>query len=67
MKRILALLLALSLLCVPALGDETGGMLEKAEAFVDFSDIGNVREVTEHSVPGDLNLRMRSDGSYVKE
>ena len=27
----------------------------------------NVDEVTEHSVPGDLNLRMLSDGSYVKE
>ena len=39
MKRILALLLALSLLCVPALGDETGGMLEKAEAFVAAGDL----------------------------
>lgn len=45
----------------------TGWPREKAEAFVDFSDIDNVREVTEHSVRGDLNLRMRSDGSYVKE
>lgn len=39
MKRILALLLALSLLCMPALGDETGGMLEKAEAFVAAGDL----------------------------
>ncbi|MDO4385993.1 MAG: hypothetical protein Q4E18_08330 [Clostridia bacterium] len=39
MKRILALLLVLSLLCVPALGDETGGMLEKAEAFVAAGDL----------------------------
>ena len=39
MNRILALLLALSLLCVPALGDETGGMLEKAEAFVAAGDL----------------------------
>lgn len=45
----------------------TGWPREQAEAFVDFSDIDNVMEVTEHSVPGDLNLRMRSDGSYVKE
>lgn len=39
MKRILALILALSLLCMPALGDETGGMLEKAEAFVAAGDL----------------------------
>ena len=39
MKRILALILALSLLCMPALGDETGGMLEKAEAFVTAGDL----------------------------
>ncbi|MDY2835602.1 MAG: hypothetical protein SOW46_10470, partial [Candidatus Aphodomonas sp.] len=39
MKRILALLLALSLLCMPALGDETGGMLEKAEAFAAAGDL----------------------------
>ena len=39
MKRILALILAFSLLCVPALGDETGGMLEKAEAFVAAGDL----------------------------
>ncbi len=45
----------------------TGWPREQAEAFVDFSDMDNVDEVTEHSVPGDLNLRMLSDGSYVKE
>lgn len=45
----------------------TGWPREQAEAFVDFSDIDNVREVTEYSLPGDLNLRMGSDGSYVKE
>lgn len=39
MKRILALILAFSLLCMPALGDETGGMLEKAEAFVAAGDL----------------------------
>ncbi|MDY2835603.1 MAG: hypothetical protein SOW46_10475 [Candidatus Aphodomonas sp.] len=39
MKRILALILALSLLCMPALGNETGGMLEKAEAFVAAGDL----------------------------
>ncbi len=39
MKRILALLLALSLLCVPALGDETNSMLEKAEAFAAAGDL----------------------------
>ncbi len=45
----------------------TGWPREQAEAFVDFSDMDNVMEVTEYSVPGDLNLRMCSDGSYVKE
>lgn len=39
MKRILALILALSLLCMPALGDETSGMLEKAEAFAAAGDL----------------------------
>ena len=39
MKRILALLLALSLLCMPVLGDETGDMLEKAEAFAAAGDL----------------------------
>lgn len=39
MKRILALILALSLLCMPALGDETNSMLEKAEAFVAAGDL----------------------------
>lgn len=39
MKRILALLLALSLLCVPALGDETNSMLEKPEAFAAAGDL----------------------------
>ena len=45
----------------------TGWPREQAEAFVDFSDMDNVMEVTKYSVPADLNLRMRSDGSYVKE
>lgn len=45
----------------------TGWSREQAEAFVDFSDMDNVMEVTKYSVPADLNLRMRSDGSYVKE
>lgn len=39
MKRILALILALSLLCMPALGDETNSMLEKAEAFAAAGDL----------------------------
>lgn len=38
MKRILALLLAFSLLCMPALGDETDSMLGKADAFVSAGD-----------------------------
>lgn len=46
MKRILALLLALSLLCMPALGDETGGMLEKAEAFVAADNPAMLRDLT---------------------
>lgn len=45
----------------------TGWPREQAEAFVDFSDMDNVMEVTKYSVPADLNLRMRSNGSYVKE
>ena len=43
----------------------TGWSREETERFVDFSDIRNVLEVTEHSAPADLNLRMLSDGSYV--
>ena len=39
MKRILALILALSLLCMPALGDETNSMLKKAEAFAAAGDL----------------------------
>ena len=38
MKRILALLLALSLLCMPALADETDSMLAKSDAYLSAGD-----------------------------
>lgn len=56
MKRILALILALSLLCVPALGDETDSMLEKAEAFVeagDFESAGICLDIAQKLSPDD--------------
>lgn len=38
---------------------------QQAEEHVRFSDIPNVRRCLDHSFPGDLNLRMLPDGSYV--
>lgn len=44
----------------------TGWSREQTERFVDYSDLANVIEVTDHSFPADLNLTMLPDGSYVK-
>ena len=40
---------------------------DEAAVFVDFSDMRNVRQCIADSVPGDLNLLMLPDGSYVRE
>lgn len=44
----------------------TGWSREQTEQFVDYSDLDNVIEVTDHSFPADLNLIMLPDGSCQK-
>lgn len=56
MKRILALLLALSLLCLPALGDELNSMFDKADAFLaagDFDSAAICLDIAQKLSPDD--------------
>ena len=45
--------------------EKSGNSREKAEQFVDFSDMRNVRLCLEHSKSADLELVLDSDNSYV--
>ena len=45
--------------------EKSGNSHEKAEQFVDFSDMRNVRLCLEHSKSADLELVLDSDNSYV--
>lgn len=56
MKRILALLLVLSLLCLPALGDELNGMFDKADAYLaagDFDSAAICLDIAQKLSPDD--------------
>ena len=44
----------------------SGNTLEKAEDFVDFSDMRNVRHCLEKSKQADMTLRILEDGSIRK-
>ena len=43
----------------------SGNSREKAEQFVDFSDMRNVRLCLEHSKKADLELFLDSDNNYA--
>ncbi len=45
--------------------EKSGNSREKAEQFVDFSDMRNVRLCLEHSKKADLELVLNSDNNYV--
>lgn len=45
---------------------KSGASREESERFVEYSDLHNVRTVIEHSMQGDLNLKLKSDDSYKK-
>ena len=44
--------------------EASGNTRDKAEAFVDFSDMRNVRLCLEHSLKAELELVLREDGSF---
>lgn len=44
--------------------EKSGNSRDKAEKFVDFSDMRNVRTCLEHTKKADLELVLNSDGSY---
>ncbi|MDO4488851.1 MAG: nucleoside/nucleotide kinase family protein [Eubacteriales bacterium] len=43
----------------------TGEPLEKAEEFIDFSDMKNINTCLNETMPADLMLRLNTDGGYV--
>ena len=44
--------------------EKSGNTREKAEQFVDYSDMRNVRLCLEHSMKADLELYLKSDGNF---
>ena len=44
--------------------EKSGNTREKAEHFVDYSDMRNVSLCLEHTIKADLELIIQSDGSY---
>ena len=47
--------------------EASGNTREKAEAFVDFSDMRNVRRCLSGSKKADMTLRIREDGRFGVE
>jgi pantothenate kinase len=47
--------------------EKSGNSRQKAEQFVDFSDMRNVRLCLEHSKKADLELFLKSDNNYVEK